>query len=443
MPTPTQTCVKCGRLFNASFNQCPFCKAPAAVPEKLKAEPVKCPNCGRLINPSFSECPFCKAKVTPAAPATSIDYTAIAEATVEHNKAFLVLDFSPASVLALDVFFDEMWGTQGYAPNDDNWQASQGQVAVVMNFGSYFGEVMRRRYNGRWVEDPNFPRNPLWSTVDLPGGDRLYAVAKVFKRLKNGSEDALESMFLHLRQTRNDAPSAEELESWLAQARHFERVKRPDHALKFYERALALPLSDEARSQVEAARAKAQAEDAAKAALTPPVTGETLFPVTPSTKPAPDFSAGVDEISAALTVAGVVLNDSPASLAAIDVWMDYLVGREPLPEEGKKKYKAHEWGIGCYLGQLLCARYGAQWRPDAEHPDCSHVAWPSGFVTCPFVYPSKRMERGTEYGIYKQFQACLSILRERGDAPPPYDESDEWMKQAESFASGWAATTWP
>lgn len=444
MPTPTVRCAKCTRLFSAAMTECPFCKEPAPRREAPRGGPAKCPACGRLINPSFAECPFCKAQVTPSAPAAQasrLDYAAIAEGSAEHNKKMLVMDFSPASVFGLDIFFDEMWGTEGYAHDQEDWTATKGQTAVIMNFGCYFGEVLRRRYGGRWLEDPNQPGNPLWTTVELPGGHRVFAIAKVFKRLKNGSEDSLYPLLLHVRHQQNDPLKAEELPTWLAQAAHLEGVKRHDHALKCYGCALALPLSPEDRTRVTALREKAAAVEAARAAedgggqaqAPAPVTGESLFAPPPSAKPAPDFEEGVEQLATSASLAGVRLDHTPVSLAALDVWMDHLVGREPLSDEQKEKFKFSEWSIGCYLGEMLCARYGASWRPDAEHPDCSHVAWPSGFVTCPFVYPSKRMERGTEYGIYKQFLMLLQLLTERGEAPPAYDETDEWMSQAETY----------
>jgi tetratricopeptide (TPR) repeat protein len=420
------------------MTECPFCKAPAPRRDPPKGGPAKCSACGRLINPSLAECPFCKAKLAPSAPPQSsgLDYAGIAEASAEHNKKMLVMDFSPASVFGLDIFFDEMWGTEGYARDKEDWTATKGQTAVIMNFGCYFGEVMRRRYGARWLEDPNQPGNPLWTTIDLPGGQRVFAIAKVFKRLKNGSEDALYPLLLHVRHQQKDPLKAEELPTWLAQAAHLEGVKRHDHALKCYDCALALPLTPEDRARVTALREKAASAEAARAGeATPPtpVTGESLFAPPPSAKPAPDFAEGVEQLATVASLAGILLDHSPASLAALDVWMDHLVGREPLSDEQKEKFKFSEWSVGCYLGEMLCAKYGASWRPDAEHPDCSHVAWPSGFVTCPFVYPSKRMERGTEYGIYKQFLMLLQLLTERGEAPPAHDETDEWMRQAETY----------
>lgn len=443
MTTPTQVCVKCRRPFSAEFDRCPFCKEPVPPREKPKVPPVKCPRCGRLINASFTQCPFCKQVVTPSARQQApsqpkFDYTAIAADAVEHNKVYLDLDYSPASVLALDVFFNEMWGTEGYSPNNDDWTANQGQVAVIMNFGSYFGEVIRRRYNGRWQEDQAQDGNPLWTTVALPSGDHLYVISKVFKRLKNGSTDALYPMLLSLRQSLGDQPSGEELESWLRQAKHLEKVKRPDLALKFYDCALQLPLLPGDHMAVIAEKMKAQAAAKAMDAENSDARdGKAPEKPADQAKPPagpPDFAAGIEAIRPALNLAGVVLNDTPASLAAIDIWLDHLTGRDPLPEAKRARYKEHEWAVGCYLGELFCLKYGASWSPDEEHPDCSHVSWPIGFVTCPFAYHSKRMECGSEYGIYQQFLTCISMLKEKGAVIPARDESAEWMEQAEAFA---------
>jgi len=439
MTTPTQVCVKCRRPFSAEFDRCPFCKEPVPPREKPKVPPVKCPRCGRLINASFTQCPFCKQVVTPSARQQApsqpkFDYTAIAADAVEHNKVYLDLDYSPASVLALDVFFDEMWGTEGYSPNNEDWTANQGQVAVIMNFGSYFGEVIRRRYNGRWQEDQAQDGNPLWTTVALPSGDHLYVISKVFKRLKNGSTDALYPMLLSLRQSLGDQPKADQLECWLIQAGHFEKVKRPDHALKFYDCALALPLSDADRLRVSGSRRLAEAEASRLARVDSGQVAQA--PETVADEIPPDFSAGSDLIRKEVERFGGIPNDTPASLAVIDGWLELIeTNGQPLKSESELRFSQREWSVGCYLGELLCKKFGGSWKADNNEQKKSSVVWPDGLEFLPFACYSKRAEQGKAQAIFKQFQEIVAVLRQRGKAPAPRDESAEWMEQAELLAS--------
>lgn len=436
MTTPTLLCLKCKKAYNADFDRCPFCGEPGPVREKPKAPPVKCPHCGRPINPTFRECPFCRKPVDspPAPPPPKFDYTAIAADAVEHNKIFLTLDYSPASVYALDVFFDEMWGTEGYSPNNDSWAPEQGQIAVIMSFGAYFGEVIRRRYNGRWHEDPSQGGNPLWTTIALPSGDHLYVISKMFKRLKNGSADALNPMLLSLRQSLGDLPKSDELESWLRQASHFEKVKRPDHALKFYDCAQALPLSSEDQMRVASAKVKTFAEVISMAPQESAGDAGGGAPETPDQAP-PDFKAGVDFIRNELTRIGGILNYTPSSLAAIDVWLDLIEENQPLKSESELRFGQREWSVGCYLGELLCGKFGGFWRPDNKDHKQSAIVWPNDLEFIPFASYTKRAQLGKDQTIFKQFQEVVAALRQRGAAPPAYDEAEEWMEQAEAIAA--------
>ena len=87
----------------------------------------------------------------------------------------VLLDFTPASVPALERLLD-------------------GQAAVDLDFqsrlwGSYFGEVLRRRWNGIWVLAP-YPGNrelagksdSVIPTLDV-AGSRLWPTMKVYRRL--------------------------------------------------------------------------------------------------------------------------------------------------------------------------------------------------------------------------------------------------------------------
>jgi hypothetical protein len=110
------------------------------------------------------------------------------EAVVVARKEHRVfLDYTPASVTALEGLLD-------------------GQAAVDLDFqsrlwGSYFGEVLRRRWNGMWLLAP-YPGSreiadrmgALIPTLEV-AGSRLWPTMKVYRRLTLGSSENLSSFY--------------------------------------------------------------------------------------------------------------------------------------------------------------------------------------------------------------------------------------------------------
>ena len=101
----------------------------------------------------------------------------------------MLLDYTPDSVSALDRLLD-------------------GQAAVDLDFqsrlwGSYFGEVLRHRWNGAWLLAP-YPGNreltgkadSVIPTLDV-AGSRLWPTMKVYRRLTLGASESL-SVFYNL-----------------------------------------------------------------------------------------------------------------------------------------------------------------------------------------------------------------------------------------------------
>jgi hypothetical protein len=93
------------------------------------------------------------------------------------------LDFSSESIDALD----EILVAVGESPELD-------LDFEVRLWGSYLGEVLRRRYAGSW-EMTQYPGG----TVAVPAvevrGSRLFFLMKVYRRLTVGEEDDLSSFF--------------------------------------------------------------------------------------------------------------------------------------------------------------------------------------------------------------------------------------------------------
>jgi hypothetical protein len=108
---------------------------------------------------------------------------------VARQQHRVLLDFTPASVEALERIVD-------------------GQAAVDLDFqsrlwGSYFGEVLRRRWNGIWLLAPYPGSREVASeagsvvpTLDV-AGSRLWPTMKVYRRLTLGVEENL-SIFYRL-----------------------------------------------------------------------------------------------------------------------------------------------------------------------------------------------------------------------------------------------------
>jgi hypothetical protein len=109
---------------------------------------------------------------------------AVLVARREHR---VLLDYTPASVDALERLLD-------------------GQAAVDLDFqsrlwGSYFGELLRRRWNGIWLLAP-YPGSREQSgdagsvvpTLDV-AGSRLWPTMKVYRRLTLGAAENLSTFY--------------------------------------------------------------------------------------------------------------------------------------------------------------------------------------------------------------------------------------------------------
>jgi hypothetical protein len=96
------------------------------------------------------------------------------------------LDYTPASIETLEALLGE-------------------QAAVDLDFqsrlwGSYFGEVLRRRWDGHWLLAP-YPgqTESAVPTLDLRGS-RLWPTMKVYRRLTLGPAESLSSFYAMVEQ---------------------------------------------------------------------------------------------------------------------------------------------------------------------------------------------------------------------------------------------------
>lgn len=352
------------------------------------------------------------------------EWAAAAEQAIAAHRPLLELEFHPAAVAALDAFIDLTWGDQGAAPDDDRWLPSDGRRQAIIGFGAFFGELMRRELGGRWRDDPDHPDNPIRARVVLASGHEIFAVGKVYKRLKNGGEDRLEPLYLWARQQLGRAPSPAEAEGWLRQARHFERAGRPDLVERFCARALACSPAAATRAAAETLRAKALDTDRAQAeAAQAAAAAETRARI----------AALAEEGRAALAARGVRVDLRALTIYGLDVLLDETFGREAVADAQRKP--SLERALGAFLGELLCARYRGQWRE--QTPEAlfrSQVVWPSGLATCPFELVSRRLTRGAEDGVLAQVAALMKTLCAQGDTEDPPEKAADWLAQADDYA---------
>jgi hypothetical protein len=99
----------------------------------------------------------------------------------------VLLDYTPTSIDALEHLLDE-------------------QAAVDLDFqsrlwGSYFGEVLRRRWNGIWLlaaypgsGEVAGEARPVIPTLDV-AGSRLWPTMKVYRRLTLGTAENLSAFY--------------------------------------------------------------------------------------------------------------------------------------------------------------------------------------------------------------------------------------------------------
>jgi hypothetical protein len=315
---------------------------------------------------------------------TRRDYAAIAEQAVASNRPLQALEFHPAAVAALDAFIDLTWGEEGMAKGDDRWQPTGGKGPIILSFGAFLGELVRRQFGGEWREDPVQPENVLAAHVVLGGGHRFFAIAKVYRRLRDGAQERLEPFYLRLREQLGAPPAGEEADGWVRQARHFDGASRPDLAGRFYDRALALSPAPAKRAEIEGLRAAAAAAvRAAQVEERDRALAESRARL-----------AGLAEKGrGTLAGFGVRVEHGALTIFGLDTFLDETLGRGAVPEERRRPDL--EDALGAFLGELLCARYRGRWREQpVEALTRSQVVWPSGLAACPFEILRKRLSRG-------------------------------------------------
>jgi len=106
-----------------------------------------------------------------------------AAADLGHERFGQNLDFTSGSIDALD----EILVLVGESPDLD-------LDFEVRLWGSYLGEVLRRRYAGIWEMTP-YPGGAVAVPAIEVRGSRLFPLVKVYRRLTMGEEEDLRSFY--------------------------------------------------------------------------------------------------------------------------------------------------------------------------------------------------------------------------------------------------------
>lgn len=112
-----------------------------------------------------------------------MDGYARAAASQARDEFRRTLDFSSESIDVLD----EILVLVGESPEID-------LDFEVRLWGSYLGEVLRRRYAGTW-EMTQYPGGAVAVPAIDVRGSRLFPLLKVYRRLTTGEEDDLRAFF--------------------------------------------------------------------------------------------------------------------------------------------------------------------------------------------------------------------------------------------------------
>lgn len=95
------------------------------------------------------------------------------------------LDYSDESIQSVERIFDALYTELGQNDNDNI--EPENVDAVCGMFGGYIGEVLRRKYGGHWKVETIASGEPV-VCIHI-NQNYFFPLAKVFKRLSNGSSD--------------------------------------------------------------------------------------------------------------------------------------------------------------------------------------------------------------------------------------------------------------
>jgi len=97
-------------------------------------------------------------------------------------------DFTPASLWAIDRFYDEQ--TRKGVPR--RWGLLAKDTSLrLFSLGAYVGEVVRRDLGGAWEGDDGDTEPELNLALRLPDDSIVWPVQRAIERMRNGAADSI------------------------------------------------------------------------------------------------------------------------------------------------------------------------------------------------------------------------------------------------------------
>ena len=114
---------------------------------------------------------------------------AYAEKAVQEAREFNTqLDYSENSLMEVEVILSQLAGNIPAAGTDDE----VGEMCKT--WGSYLGEVVRRRFGGEWSIE-TYPGKQFATLTLSVGANKLFPTMKVHRRLTQGADDSVWSFY--------------------------------------------------------------------------------------------------------------------------------------------------------------------------------------------------------------------------------------------------------
>ncbi len=126
---------------------------------------------------------------------------AYAEQAVTAARRFdAALDYSENSLMEVEIILSKSGLPQGGPAPED-----MGEICKM--WGSYLGEVVRRRFGGEWSIEP-YPGKQFATLTLSIGGNKLFPTMKVHRRLTEGEDESVWTFYKMVKARLEASPQA-------------------------------------------------------------------------------------------------------------------------------------------------------------------------------------------------------------------------------------------
>lgn len=127
---------------------------------------------------------------------------AYAEKAVQKAREFNAqLDYTENSLMEVEAILAQLAGGQHTAQTPDH----VGEMCKM--WGSYLGEVVRRRFGGEWSVE-TYPGKQFATLTLSVGANKLFPTMKVHRRLTQGEDDSVWSFYKMVKVKLESVPGA-------------------------------------------------------------------------------------------------------------------------------------------------------------------------------------------------------------------------------------------